>query len=112
MKKIEAIIRPSKIEEIKDELDKYGIKGMTVTTVTGCGHQKGYRQIYRGKEYTMNLLHKIKIELIVQDNQMEDIISILQNVARTGEVGDGKIFIYEVINAVKIRTGERGEAAL
>ena len=109
MKKIEAIIRPSKLDEVKDALDKYGIRGMTVSEVVGCGLQKGQTQIYRGQEYSINLLAKIKIELVVKDTIVEDIVSLIANTARSGEIGDGKIFIYHVENAVRIRTGEAGE---
>ncbi|MFZ3172882.1 MAG: P-II family nitrogen regulator [Carboxydocellales bacterium] len=109
MKKIEAIIRPSKLDDVKDALDKYGIRGMTVSEVVGCGLQKGQTQIYRGQEYSINLLAKIKIELVVKDTIVEDIVSLIANTARSSEIGDGKIFIYPVENAVRIRTGEAGE---
>jgi nitrogen regulatory protein P-II 1 len=109
MKKIEAIIRPSKLDDVKDALDKYGIRGMTVSEVVGCGLQKGQTQIYRGQEYSINLLAKIKIELVVKDTIVEDIVSLIAKTARSGEIGDGKIFIYHVENAVRIRTGEAGE---
>jgi nitrogen regulatory protein P-II 1 len=109
MKKIEAIIRPSKLDDVKDALDKYGIRGMTVSEVVGCGLQKGQTQIYRGQEYSINLLAKIKIELVVKDTIVEDIVSLIANTARSSEIGDGKIFIYHVENAVRIRTGEAGE---
>ncbi|MCM8901422.1 P-II family nitrogen regulator [Caldicoprobacter algeriensis] len=112
MKKIEAIIRPSKLEDVKEALNQFGIHGMTVTPVTGCGMQKGHKQFYRGSEYSLNLLHKIKIEIVVEDERVEDIIRIFENTAKTGEVGDGKIFIYDVIDAIRIRTGERGNLAL
>ena len=109
MKKIEAIIRPSKLDDVKDALDKYGIRGMTVSEVVGCGLQKGQTQIYIGQEYSINLLAKIKIELVVKDSIVEDIVSLITKTARSGEIGDGKIFIYPVENAVRIRTGEAGE---
>jgi len=109
MKKIEAIIRPSKLDDVKDALDKYGIRGMTVTQVIGCGLQKGHTQIYRGTEYSINLLSKVKIEVVVKDKIVEDVVNLIATTARSGEIGDGKIFIYPVENAVRIRTGEAGE---
>lgn len=112
MKKIEAIIRPSKLEQVKQALDEYGIKGMTVTQVMGCGKQKGRVNVYRGQEYTINLLPKIKIEIILQDNRVDEVVDLIIKTARTGEVGDGKIFIYPVENAIRIRTGESGDEAL
>lgn len=112
MKKIEAIIRPSKLDDVKDALDKYGIRGMTVTQVIGCGLQKGHTQIYRGTEYSINLLAKIKVEVVVKDKLVEDVVNLIATTARSGEIGDGKIFIYPVENAVRIRTGEAGEEVL
>lgn len=112
MKKIEAIIRPSKLEEVKQALDEYGIKGMTVTQVMGCGKQKGRVNVYRGQEYTINLLPKIKIEIILRDNRVDEVVDLIIKTARTGEVGDGKIFIYPVDNAIRIRTGESSDEAL
>ncbi|MCL5781302.1 MAG: P-II family nitrogen regulator [Firmicutes bacterium] len=112
MKKIEVIIRPSKLEQVKQALDEYGIKGMTVTQVMGCGKQKGRVNVYRGQEYTINLLPKIKIEIILQDNRVDEVVDLIIKTARTGEVGDGKIFIYPVENAIRIRTGESGDEAL
>ncbi|PKM47777.1 MAG: transcriptional regulator [Firmicutes bacterium HGW-Firmicutes-8] len=112
MKKIEAIIRPSKLDEIKDALGLFGIHGMTVTEVIGCGLQKGKKEVYRGTEYTIDLLPKIKIEIVVRDKWVDEVIRIFINTARTGEIGDGKIFVYAVENAVRIRTGEGGEEAI
>ncbi|MFA5880826.1 MAG: P-II family nitrogen regulator [Eubacteriales bacterium] len=112
MKKIEAIIRPSKLDEIKDALGLFGIHGMTVTEVIGCGLQKGKKEVYRGTEYTIDLLPKIKIEIVVRDKWVDEVIRIFINTARTGEIGDGKIFVYAVENAVRIRTGEAGEEAI
>ncbi|MEW6064549.1 nitrogen regulatory protein P-II [Desulforamulus profundi] len=112
MKKIEAIIRPSKLEQVKQALDEYGIKGMTVTQVMGCGKQKGRVNVYRGQEYTINLLPKIKVEIILRDNRVDEVVELIIETARTGEVGDGKIFIYPVENAIRIRTGESGDEAL
>lgn len=112
MKKLEAIIRPSKLDDVKDALDKYGVRGMTVSQVVGCGLQKGHTQVYRGTEYSINLLSKVKLELVVKDNMLEDVIKIITTSGRTGEIGDGKIFIYPVENAVRIRTGESGDAVI
>ena len=112
MKKVEAIIRPEKLEEVKDELGKYGIHGMTVTQVVGCGLQKGRIGVYRGHEYSINLLPKLKIEIVLMDHQVEDVADIISKAARTGAVGDGKIFVFPVENAVRIRTGESGNDAI
>lgn len=112
MKKIEAIIRPGKLEEIKEALNKYNIQGLTISQVMGCGLQKGRKEFYRGTEITMNLLPKIKIEIVTKDSFVEDIISIISKEAKTGEVGDGKIFVYNIEDVVRIRTGERGETAI
>ncbi len=112
MKKIEAVIRPEKLEDVKDALGKYGIKGMTVTQVVGCGLQKGRTEVYRGTEYSINLLPKIKIEIVIKDHRVEDVVDIISKTAQTGAIGDGKIFIYPVENAIRIRTGESGDEAL
>lgn len=112
LKKIEAVIRPGKFAELRDALDKCHIKGMTVSQVMGCGHQKGYTEYYRGAAVEINLLHKILLEIVVKDDQVEEIIKLLSSVAQTGKVGDGKIFIYDVENVYRIRTGEQGETAL
>ena len=112
MKKIEAVIRPEKLEDVKDALGKYGIHGMTVTQVVGCGLQKGRVGVYRGHEYSINLLPKLKIEIVLMDCQVEDVVEIISNTARTGAVGDGKIFIFPVENAHRIRTGESGNDAI
>lgn len=112
MKKVEAIIRPEKLEEVKDALGKYGIKGMTVTQVVGCGLQKGRIGVYRGHEYSINLLPKLKIEIVLLDHQVEDVADIICEYSRTGEVGDGKIFVFPIDNAVRIRTGESGNDAI
>lgn len=112
MKKVEAIIRPGKLDTVKEALDKYGVNGLTVSQVIGCGNQKGHTQVYRGVEYSIYLLPKVKIEVVIPDKNIEDVIKIITEAARTGEIGDGKIFITSVENAVKIRTGEVGEAAL
>jgi nitrogen regulatory protein P-II 1 len=112
MKKIEAIIRPAKLDEVKSALDEFGVIGMTVTDVRGYGAQRGYTERYRGNTYVVNLLPKIKIELVVRDDVSEDVIKIVEDAARTGEVGDGKIFIEAIERAVRIRTGEEGDIAL
>ncbi|MCX7773863.1 MAG: P-II family nitrogen regulator [Clostridia bacterium] len=112
MVKIEAIVRPTTLEEIKEALVKINIRGLTVSQVMGCGLQKGRKEYYRGTEVTLNLLPKVKIELVADDTQMEEIIKIISTTARTGEVGDGKIFVYDVKDAVRIRTGERGHHAV
>lgn len=112
MKKIEAIVRPGKLEDIKEALNKYNVQGLTISQVMGCGHQKGRKEFYRGTEVTMNLLPKIKLEIIIKDESLEDVLDIITKEAKTGEVGDGKIFIYNIENAIRIRTGEKGEAAI
>ena len=112
MKKVEAIIRPSKLDDVKDALDAIGVKGITVTNVMGAGKQRGRTQYYRGQEYMVNLLDKTKIETVVADNMVEDAISAIEKAAFTGEIGDGKIFVLHVDDAVRIRTGERGETAI
>lgn len=112
MKKIEAVIRPGKLEDIKETLSKFNVHGLTISQVMGCGLQKGRKEYYRGTEITLNLLPKVKIEIITKDSHVEDIINLICKEAKTGEVGDGKIFIYDVEDAVRIRTGERGESAI
>ncbi|HVJ48496.1 P-II family nitrogen regulator [Desulfitobacterium sp.] len=112
MKKIEAIIRPGKLDDVKEALDKCGVTGLTVSQVIGCGNQKGNTQVYRGVEYTVHLLPKVKIEVVVADKKSEEVINIIAESARTGEIGDGKIFVTVVEDALKIRTGEVGEQAL
>jgi nitrogen regulatory protein P-II 1 len=112
MKKIECILRPGKLEEVKEALNKSGTKGMTVYQVMGCGLQKGRREVYRGTELAINLLPKVKVEVVVQDIHVGEIVDIIRKAAVTGEIGDGKIFISPVDNAVRIRTGETGEKAI
>ena len=112
MKKIEAVIRPEKLEVVKEALAKFGIQGMTVTQVVGCGLQKGRTGIYRGHEYSINLLPKLKIEIVLMDHQVGEVADIISENARTGEIGDGKIFVFPVENAVRIRTGESGNDAI
>jgi nitrogen regulatory protein PII len=112
MIKVEALIRPQKLEDVKAALSELGIKGMTVTEVRGSGKQKGYTQHYRGAEYTVNLLQKIKLEIVVPDNQAHSIALAIADAARTGEIGDGKIFLIPVTEVIRIRTGEEGDIAL
>ncbi len=112
MKKIEAIIQPFKLEEVKEALKGIGIDGMTVTEVRGHGRQKGHKEVYRGQEYMVDLLPKVKVELVIADGRVEEVIKTLTAAARTGKIGDGKIFIYDVAEAIRIRNDERGEAAL
>lgn len=112
MKKIEAIIRPNKLNQVKDALRQYNVSGMTVSDVSGCGLQRGFTEVYRGNELMINLLPKIKIELVIADKDVEDIVDLIVRVSKTGNIGDGKIFIYNVEDAIRIRTGERGDNAI
>ena len=112
MKKVEMIIRPEKLEDVKEILNELQIYGMTVSMVSGCGRQKGRKSMYRGTETEINLLPKVKIETVVHDAVITDLISKITERIKTGEVGDGKIFIYDVEQAVKIRTGESGDDAI
>ena len=112
MKKIEAIIKPFKLEEVKDALGEIGIEGMTVSEVKGFGRQKGHTEIYRGSEYTVDFLPKIKIEVVLSDNQLESAVATIIKAAKTGKIGDGKVFVSNVEEAVRIRTEEKGEQAV
>ena len=112
MKKIEAIIKPFKLEEVKDALTEIGIQGLTVSEVKGFGRQKGHTELYRGAEYVVDFIPKIKIEVVVPDDIAEKVVEAIVNAARTGRIGDGKVFIIPVEDAVRIRTGERGENAI
>ena len=112
MKKIEAILKPFKLEEVKDALAEVGIEGMTVSEVKGFGRQKGHTEIYRGSEYTMDFLPKIKIELVVPDDRADYAIAAVVHSARTGKIGDGKIFVTSIEQAVRIRTEETGNQAI
>ena len=112
MKKVEAIIKPFKLDEVKDALVEIGIGGMTVTEVRGFGQQKGHTEIYRGTEYVIDFLPKVKIEVIVRDEDVEKVVETIMKTAHTGRVGDGKIFIIPVEDVIRIRTGERGEQAI
>jgi len=112
MKKIEAIIKPFKLDEVKGSLNEIGIQGMTVTEVKGFGRQKGHTELYRGAEYTVDFLPKVKMEVVTTDDLAGKVVEVITASARTGKIGDGKIFITPVEEAVRIRTGERGEEAL
>ena len=112
MKKIEAIIKPFKLDEVKDALGEVGIEGMTVSEVKGFGRQKGHTEIYRGSEYTVDFLPKIKIELVVTDQQLTKAVDVISKAAKTGKIGDGKIFVSTVEQAVRIRTEEKGDSAV
>jgi len=112
MKKIEAIIQPYKLEPVKDALKAIGIDGMTVTEVFGFGRQKGHVEVYRGREYEIEVTAKVKVEMIVSDQRSEDVVQAIIGAARTGKVGDGKIFIYDLGEAIRIRNDDRGEAAI
>ena len=110
--KIEAVIRPQRPDEVKASLDDFGVTGMTVTEVRGAGKQKGYTQHYRGAEYTVNLIQKLKLEIVVNEADVDRIVEAIASAARTGEIGDGKIFLSPVLDAIRIRTGERGGEAV
>lgn len=112
MKKIEAIIKPFKLDEVKDALHAVGVQGMTVTEVRGFGRQKGHTEIYRGAEYAVDFLPKIKIEVVVEKKQVDDVVEAIERAARTGRIGDGKIFVSDIENVIRVRTGERGKAAI
>lgn len=112
MKKVEAIIKPFKLEEVKDALQEIGIEGMTVTEVKGFGRQKGHTEIYRGSEYTVDFLPKVKIEVVVDDDLVEKAVSSIVGSAQTGKIGDGKVFVSAVDEAIRIRTGEKGADAV
>jgi nitrogen regulatory protein P-II 1 len=112
MKKIEAIIKPFKLDEVKEALNAIGIKGMTIIEVKGYGRQKGHKEIYRGAEYMVDLIPKIKIEIILEDTMVEEAVRVIMQSARTDKIGDGKIFILPVEDAIRVRTGERGNEAI
>jgi nitrogen regulatory protein P-II 1 len=112
MKKIEAIIKPFKLDEVKEALQEVGLKGMTVTEVKGFGRQKGHTELYRGAEYVVDFLPKVKIEVVVDDDVVERAVEAIQTAAKTDRIGDGKIFVFDVQEVVRIRTGERGSDAL
>ena len=112
MKKVEAIIKPFKLDEVKDKLNEIGVKGITVTEVKGFGRQKGHTELYRGAEYVVDFLPKIKMDIIIDDSLVEEVVNSIVKTAQTGRIGDGKIFITNLEEAVRIRTGERGEDAV
>ena len=112
MKKIEAVIQPHKLEEVKEALKGIGIDGMTITEVRGHGRQKGHKEIYRGMEYQVDLLPKIKLELVIPASRLDETLLTITKAARTGKIGDGKIFVFDVADAIRIRNDDRGPAAL
>lgn len=112
MKKVEAIIKPFKLDEVKEALHEVGVSGITVTEAKGFGRQKGHTELYRGAEYVVDFLPKMKLEIIVADNQAQAVVDAIANAAKTGRIGDGKIFVSDIQSAIRIRTGEQDEAAL
>jgi nitrogen regulatory protein P-II 1 len=112
MKKIEAVIQPHKLEDVKEALKSIGIDGMTITEVRGHGRQKGHKEVYRGMEYQVDLLPKIKLEMVIPAARLDEVVNALVTAARTGKIGDGKIFVFDVVEAIRIRNGDRGEMAL
>jgi nitrogen regulatory protein P-II 1 len=112
MKKIEAIIKPFKLDEVKDALNEIGLQGITVLEAKGFGRQKGHTELYRGAEYVVDFLPKVKIELIIEDEMVEKAVEVIRTQAQTGRIGDGKIFVSSIEDAIRIRTGERGIAAV
>ncbi len=112
MKKIEAIIKPFKLDDVKDALNALGVQGMTVTEVKGFGRQKGHVELYRGAEYDISFIPKVKIEVVIADSMVDKVVSTIEEKAKTGKIGDGKIFISKLEEIIRIRTGERGETAI
>jgi nitrogen regulatory protein P-II 1 len=112
MKKVEAIIQPHKLEDVREALKNIGVDGMTISDVRGHGRQKGHKEVYRGQEYTVDLLPKVKLEVVLPDHRVEELVKALGDAARTGKLGDGKIFVSEVQEAIRIRNNDRGEGAL
>ncbi len=112
MKKIEAIIKPHKLDAVKTALTQVGVQGMTISEVRGFGRQKGHKEQYRGAEYTVDLVPKVKIEIVVGDQAASAVVEAITRSARTGEIGDGKIFVYDLESAMRIRTGEKGDSAI
>jgi nitrogen regulatory protein P-II 1 len=112
MKKIEAIVQPFKLEEVKEALKNIGIDGMTISEVRGHGRQKGHKEVYRGQEYNVDLLPKVKFELVVLDSRLDEVLETIATAARSGRIGDGKIFVSDVAEAIRIRNGDRGDAAV
>ena len=112
MKKIEAIIKPFKLDEVKEALQELGVQGMTVLEAKGYGRQKGHTELYRGAEYVVDFLPKIKVEVVIADDQLTAVLEVIQTAARTGRIGDGKIFVSDIIEVIRIRTGESGSTAI
>ena len=112
MKKVEAVIKPYKLDEVKTALSKIGVQGLTVSEVRGFGRQKGHKEQYRGAEYTVDLVPKVKIEVVIADGSVSAVVEAITRAARTGEIGDGKIFVYALEGVTRIRTGEKGESAV
>ena len=112
MKKVEAVIKPFKLDEVKDKLNEIGVKGITVTEVKGFGRQKGHTELYRGAEYVVDFLPKIKLDIVVSDSQLDEVVNAIIKSAQTGRIGDGKIFITNLEDTIRIRTGEHGEDAI
>ena len=112
MKKIEAIIQPFKLEEVKEALKAIGVDGMTISEVRGHGRQKGHKEVYRGQEYQVDLLPKVKLEMVIPANRLDEVTSTIVKAARTGKIGDGKIFVYDVVEAIRIRNDDRSDTAL
>ncbi len=112
MKKVEAVIKPFKLDEVKDKLNEIGIKGITVSEVKGFGRQKGHTELYRGAEYVVDFLPKIKLEIVITDNQLDEVVNAVIKSAQTGRIGDGKIFVTNLEDTIRIRTGEHGEDAI
>ncbi len=112
MKKVDAIVKPFKLDEVKDKLNEIGVQGITVTEVKGFGRQKGHTELYRGAEYVVDFLPKVKMEIVVADAQADEVIETIMKTAQTGRIGDGKIFVTDLLDVIRIRTGERGEEAI
>jgi len=112
MKKIEAVIKPFKLDDVRDGLTELGVNGMTITEVKGFGRQKGHTELYKGAEYVVDFVPKIKIEVVIADDLEDDVVRLIERHAKTGKIGDGKIFVFDVKDCMRIRTGERGEAAI
>ena len=112
MKKIEAVVQPFRMEEVKEALKNIGIDGMTISEVRGHGRQKGHKEVYRGQEYNVDLLPKVKFELVIPDTRLDEVVECITNAARSGKIGDGKIFVYDLRDAIRIRNGDRGDQAI
>ena len=112
MKKVDEIVKPFKLDEVKDKLNEIGVQGITVTEVKGFGRQKGHTELYRGAEYVVDFLPKVKMEIVVADAQADEVIETIMKTAQTGRIGDGKIFVTDLLDVIRIRTGERGEEAI